>query len=424
MLGPHASPLRIPDFRWLVGGVTVSALGSAMTPVALAFAVLDLGGSATQLGLVVAAFSAAEVVTILYGGVLGDRLPRQLLMQGSAAATCISQAICATVLITGHGSILFLTLIGVLNGCLGALAQPASNSLTRFTVPAELLARAVVVRSLANQTSYAVGFAVAGIIVAVAGPGWAIAVDAASYAFAAAFFSLIRVAAPSRGERERLLSELADGAREVLRHSWLWLLITQALLYHLCFGGVQGVLGPIVVGDTWGEEAWGWALASMMAGFVIGGLVALRWRPTFLLRWGVLLLSLTAAFPLAMALADQLPLVLLGAAVHGVGLQLFSVNWDLAIQENVAEDMLSRVYAFDLVGSFVCRPLGLALTGPVVGLVGTYRWLVVVAAVIGLSSLAALALPSVWRLTRRVSAVSTAPEGTGELRVPRPRRRG
>ena len=167
------SPLTSPDFRWLVAGISVSGLGSAMTPVALAFAVLHLGGSATQLGLVVAAFSLAEVVTILYGGVLGDRLPRQLLMQGSSAATCISQGTCAAVLVTGHGSIAFLTVIGVVNGCLGALAQPASSAMTRFTVTEAQLPRAVVVRSLANQTSYAVGYALAGIVVATAGPGWA-----------------------------------------------------------------------------------------------------------------------------------------------------------------------------------------------------------------------------------------------------------
>ena len=408
-----ASPLTSPDFRWLVSGIAVSGLGSAMTPVALAFAVLDLGGSASQLGLVIAAFALADVVTILYGGVLGDRLPRQLLMQGSAAATCISQAVCATVLVTGHGSILFLALIGVVNGCLGALAQPASNAMTRFTVTEAQLPRAVVVRSLANQTSYAIGFALAGVVVATAGPGWAVAADALTYALAAACFAMIRTEAPTTAGGERLLAELADGAREVLRHTWLWLLIGQALLYHLCFGGAQGVLGPIVVGDTWGEEAWGGAMAALMAGFVLGGLVALRWRPRHLLRSGVVLLSLTAAFPLAMALADQLWLVLAGAAVHGIGLQLFSVSWDLAIQENVAEDKLSRVYAFDLVGSFVCRPLGLALTGPVSGVVGVDRWLVVVAAVMGASSLAALAAPSVRGLTRR-----PAPLGAGGAAAP------
>jgi MFS family permease len=402
-----SSPLTSPAFRYLVGGVAVSGVGSAMTPVALAFAVLDLGGSATQLGLVVAAFSAAEVLTALYGGVLGDRLPRQLLMQGSAAATCVSQAVCAAVLITGHGSIWFLSVIGVVNGCLGALARPASSAMTRLTVTPEQLPRAVVLRSLANESAFAVGFALAGIVVAVAGPGWAIAVDAASYGVAAVLFSLIRVQGTVAGQRKPVLAELAEGAREVFRHTWLWLLIGQALLYHLLYGGAQQVLGPIVIGDTWGEEAWGWSMSALMGGFIVGGLVALRWRPRHLLRWGVVLLSLTAAFPLAIALSPSLPVVLVGAAAHGVGLQLFSVNWDLAIQENVAEDMLARVYSFDLVGSFVCRPIGLALTGPVSALVGVDLWLVVVAAVIGFSSLAALGAPSVRHLTRRpVSARS------------------
>ena len=144
-------------------------------------------------------------------------------------------------------------------------------------------------------------------------------------------------------------------------------------------------------------------LSALMAGFVAGGVVALRWRPRHLLRWGVLMLSLTAAFPLALAVADDLSVVLVGAFVHGVGLQLFSVSWDLAIQENVAENMLARVYSFDTVGSFVCRPLGLALTGPVAAVVGTDRWLVVVAAVIGLSSIAALGAPSIRGLTRRTT---------------------
>lgn len=403
--GPD-SPLRSRDFRLLVSGATVSAFGNAMAPVALAFAVLELGGSASELGLVVAAFALAEVVTILYGGVLGDTVPRQLLMQGSAAATAVTQAVCAAVLVTGHGQIWVLTVIGILNGCLGALSQPASNAMTRFTVPAEQLADAVVVRRLSQQIALAGGFAVAGVVVAAVGPGWAIAVDAATYAVAAACFALIRVDAPLAERSASLLADLGDGAREVLRHTWLWLLIGQALLYHLFYGGAQGVLGPIVISERWDEAAWGWAMAALMGGFVAGGVVSLRWRPRRLLRTGVVLLALTAAFPLAMAVADQLPLVLLGAALHGFGLELFSVSWDLAIQQNVAEDKLARVYSFDIVGSFVCRPLGLALTGPVAALTGNGAWLLVVAAVIAGSSLLSLLARSVRDLERR------APEPT------------
>jgi MFS family permease len=101
-----------------------------------------------------------------------------------------------------------------------------------------------------------------------------------------------------------------------------------------------------------------------------------------------------------MALSDRLWVVMLGAFAHGFGLEIFSVNWDLSIQQNVAEDKLARVYSFDLVGSFVARPLGLAFTGPVAQAVGFDHWLVVVAAVMGGSSLLALLSRDVRRLVR------------------------
>ena len=204
------------------------------------------------------------------------------------------------------------------------------------------------------------------------------------------------------GDRQSLLGDLGAGAAEVFRHTWLWLLIGQALLYHLFYGGVQGVLGPIVVGKEWSPSAWGWALAMLMFGFMLGALVCLRWKPRHGLAVGTVFLSLTACFPLAMALSDQLPVLLLGAFLHGFGLEIFSVNWDLSIQTEVAEDKLSRVYAFDIVGSFVARPLGLVLVGPIVAVTGATTWLLVVAAIMGGSSLLAATVPSVRRLERRV----------------------
>ncbi|KRC64293.1 MFS transporter [Aeromicrobium sp. Root236] len=398
----RSGPLAHPDYRYLVSGATISALGNAITPVALAFAVLDLGGSATDLGLVVSAFAAAEVLTVLAGGVLGDRLPRQLMLQGSAAAAAVFQALIAVALIGGWATIPLLAVGGVLNGCLGALSGPSSSALTRQTVPAEELPKAVAVRRLAQNGAMVIGFSGAGSLVAAFGSGWAIAVDAGTFAVAAVCFGLIRVprlVAPEKAPS--LLGDLRAGAAEVFRHTWLWLLIGQALLYHLFYGGVQGVLGPIVVGDSLGRSAWGWALGALMLGFIIGGVVTLRWRPRRGLFVGTALLALTAAFPLAMALSDHLPLLLLGAFLHGFGLEIFSVNWDLSIQQNIPENKLARVYSFDIVGSYVARPLGLVVTGPIASAVGFDTWLLVVAAVMGGSALLSLASPAVRRLERR-----------------------
>lgn len=394
-------PLHQRSFRWLVTGSTVSSLGSAITPVALAFAVLDLGGSATQLGLVVGAYALAEVVTTLFGGVLGDRVPRKIMMEGASTASALTQAFVAASLIGHWSSVTLLAVMGLVNGCVSALGGPSSSAMTPLTVPVHQLPAAISLRRLCSNTAQIVGFGVAGIIVAVFGAGWGIAIDAVTYLVAAVCFSMLRVPHVMAPKGESLLRGLGVGAREVMRHTWLWMLIGQALLYHLFFGGVQGVLGPIVVGDEFGRAAWGLAMAALMVGFVVGGLVTLRWRPRRALLTGTVCLALTACFPLAMALSPTVAGVLVGAFLHGFGLEIFSVWWDLSIQQAVPADRLARVYSFDIVGSFVARPVGLVLTGPVAAAIGFDRWLVVVGLVMAGSSLLAACTPDVRRQVRR-----------------------
>jgi MFS family permease len=404
--GDH--PLHHAPFRWLVSGTTINLLGSGIAPVALAFAVLDLGGGASELGLVVGLYALADVAAVLFGGVLGDRLPRTVMMQGAAAAAAVVQGLVALSLIGGWSSIPLLAGLGMLNGALSALGGPSSSAITQQTVPAELLQRAISWRRIAQNVAMIVGNGIAGLLVVWVGSGWALAFDALTFAVAAALFTRIDVApVAAPGAREGLWGDVASGFREVMRHTWLWLLILQALLYHLFYGGAQSVLGPIVVGDGLGRPAWGWALSTMMFGFVVGGLVTLRWRPRHALFVGTCFLGLTAAFPLAMAWSDSLAVVLLGAWLHGFGLEIFSVGWDLSIQEQVEPDKLARVYSFDMIGSFIARPIGLVLTGPMVALVGAQTWLTVVGAVIIGSVLVALTSRDVRRLERK----EPAPDG-------------
>ncbi len=397
-------------FRWLLAGASVNSLGNGIAPVALAFAVLDLGGDASDLGIVVGLYALADVLAVMFGGVLGDRLSRRTMMETAMAGAAVAQGVTAWALITGRASLPLLAVIGVVIGALGALAGPSSSAMTQQTVPATLLRQAVVWRRLGQNAAVIVGSGAAGLLVVGFGSGWALAVDAATFAVAAFAFSRIDVPpVVSTEERESLWGDVAAGFREVLRHTWLWLLILQALLYHLFYGGAQSVLGPIVVGDTIGRAAWGYALAAMMAGFVVGGLVTVRWKPKRALFVGVWFLALTAAFPFAMAWSDLMVVVLAGAFVHGFGLEIFSVGWDLSIQENVAPDKLARVYAFDLIGSFVARPVGLALTGPVAQLVGYDVWLTVVGSVIVASVAASLFAPDVRRLERRPDVEEVVP---------------
>ena len=398
---PQESPLRHHPFRWLLAGSTVNSLGNMIAPVAIAFAVLDLGGSATQLGLVVGAYALADVVAVLWGGVLGDRLPRTVLMRGANLAAAAVQGLVALTLIGDHGSLWLLAVGGAINGALGSLAGPSTQAVTPQTVPETSLRQAIALRRLSQNTAAIVGSGIAGLLVAWIGTGGALAVDAVTFLVAAGCFTRIHVPAVPAAVRRHALAEAREGFREVMRHSWLWSLIAMALIYHLFYGGSQGVLGPIVVGDHIGRAAWGYALSAMMAGFVVGGLLCLVWKPRRALLVGELFLVLTFCFPLAMAISDNVWVVLAGAFLHGFGLEIFSVGWDLSIQENVPEHMLARVYSFDQLGSFIARPLGLALTGPLASAVGERSWLLVVAGAMAFAEIAPFLIRDVRRLERR-----------------------
>lgn len=393
-------PIDFAPFRWLAAGSTVNLLGNGIAPVALAFAVLDIGGSATDLGLVVAAYALADVAAVVFGGVLGDRLPRRMLMTGGNALAALTQGVAAASLLGHWSSLWLLALLAAANGALGSLSGPATQAVTQQTVPAVMLPRAITWLRLAKNLATFIGFGAAGMLVAGVGSGWALAADAVTFALAALCFSRLHVPAVVSRSGQRFLAEAREGLAEVTGRVWLWSLILMATLYHLFYGGSQGVLGPVVVGEHVGRSAWGFALAAMMAGFISGGVVSLFWRPRRLLYAGETFLVLTACFPAAMAFSDLPLLILAGAFLHGFGLEIFSVNWDVAIQQNVPADRLARVYSFDLLGSFIARPVGLALTGPVAAVVGERQWLGVVAAVLVLAAVVPLAIPDVRRLER------------------------
>src|ERR1044072_815954 len=138
----EAHPLRHAPLRWLVTGKTINLLGNGIAPVALAFAVLDLGGGASELGLVVGLYALADVGAVLFGGVLGDRLPRTVMLQGSSLAAAVGQGAVGWSLVGGWARIPVGAGLGVVTGVLGALAGPSSSALTQQTVPAPALQQA------------------------------------------------------------------------------------------------------------------------------------------------------------------------------------------------------------------------------------------------------------------------------------------
>ncbi|GAA3628370.1 MFS transporter [Kineosporia mesophila] len=396
----HRSPLQYASFRWLLAARTTSILGNAVAPIALAFAVLDLTGSAADLGLVVASRSIANVAVLLLGGVIADRLPRHVVLVGTSLAAAATQAAVAALVLTGSATIPGLVLLSIANGAVAAVSLPAAAALVPDTVPTALLRPANALLRLGLNFAGILGASVGAGLVALLGPGWGLAVDAVGFALAGILFAMMSLPkAPARDTgAPSVVSDLREGWREFSGRRWVWVVVAQFTLLNAAFVGATSVLGPVVADATFGRAAWGLVVAAQTAGLALGAVIALRWRPRHALGIGVALMAVTAVPVAALAVAPALPTLIVAFAVGGVALEIFAIAWDQSLQTHVPREALSRVYSYDMVGSFVAVPLGEALVGPLAHTFGTGPVLGGCAVIIVVASLAAVGVRDVRRL--------------------------
>ena len=259
-------------------GQAISLLGDGMVGVALAFAVLDLTGSIGDLGLVFAARTIPMVVFLLVGGVFADRLPRRAVMLNADVARLVTQGTIAVLLISGRAQIWQLVLTQAVYGTATAFFNPASTGLIPSVVSPGRLQQANALRALAMASGSVAGPALAGILVAAASPGWALAVDAASFGVSAVFLALLHLPPHERVPVKPFLHELGEGWREVTSRSWVWSILAFAGLANMA-GNVFFIVGAYVAKTELGG-AGSWALISSAFGLgaVAGGIVVLRMK--------------------------------------------------------------------------------------------------------------------------------------------------
>ncbi|HEY0260376.1 MAG TPA: MFS transporter [Lacisediminihabitans sp.] len=402
-------PFESAPFRWLAAARFTTVLGNAVAPLALAFAVLDLTGSPSDLGLVVACRSVANVAVLLFGGVLADRFSRTVLLTGTSVAAGLSQGVIAALVLSGTATIPLLAGLSVVNGAVAAVSFPASAALVPSTVGTEQLRSANSILRLGVNAGTLVSAAAGSVMIAVVGPGWGLAFDAFTFLVAAALFTRIRVAGSVRAKDSgsSMLRDLRDGWQEFSRRSWVWVVVVQFMVVNAAFVGAIAVLGPLVADRTFGRASWGLIIASETAGLVLGSLLALRWRPSRALGTGVVLVAVTALPAVMLALRPSVPVLMACFAVGGIAIEQFGVAWDQSLQQHIPGEKLARVYSYDAVGSFLAIPLGEVLVGPLAATAGTTPVLLGAGSLIVLATLGAACVPSVWR-TRNVRAAVTA----------------
>ncbi len=380
---------------WFAGS-SLSALGTAMVPVTLTFAVLGRFHTATAVGTVLAAQTAPLALLLLFGGVVGDRVSRRLLLLASDVVSAIVQTLAALLLLHGHWQLWQLAALFAVQGAAAGLSAPALLGMVSDVVPAADRQQANTLRSLASSTALIAGPAVAGVVAGFGGGGLGLGVNAGTYALSAAALAAMTTtpaARPADGtSRPTIAADLVQGWREFRSRSWLWAIVGQFGLFHLLVYPPVMVLGAVVAErHLGGASAWGSILAAFGAGSLAGGLVLLRWHPHRPLFVATVSGFGFAAFAAALALRAPLVAVVVVAFGCGALLATFDVLWNTALTTHVPPDVLSRVSAYDYFGSVVLLPVGYAVVGPVAAAIGIAAtlwiaagaWVVLCAAVLG-----------------------------------------
>lgn len=393
------SLFRHRDFRLLLYGQSLSTVGDRLVFVALALYVTDIG-SPTDVGIVLASHAVPLVGFLLIGGVWADRLPRHLVVVTTDVIRFGLHALLAALIFTGAVEIWHIAVIEACFGTAEAFYRPAFSGLVPQTVPEDEIQPARAAFGTVETIAEFAGPALATALVLGVGPGWAFALDAATFLVSAAF--LVRLQPRRRGEqavRTTVLGELREGWSEVRSRTWIWVIVAAFSLGLLTAFGPWMTLGPTISIERYDTRAVYGILASAMgAGTIAGALIGFRWRPRFPMRTGMLLaLPLPVAlgaFGLGLPVAVLLPIFVL----TGTGIALFDIWWHTALAERVPPHMLSRVTAYDWMGSLALLPVGYVLAGPLGEALGAVEVLSAGSAI----ALAALAGSLLFRDVRRL----------------------
>jgi predicted MFS family arabinose efflux permease len=312
---------------------------------------------------------------LAFGGVLGDRFPRRLVMiSGDLASTAVRMAM-GVLLVTGHAQVWELIALQAVGGASVALYNPAFYGLVREIVPVASLQRANSLLAIARYAAFPLGAATGGTIVATIGPGTALLFDAGTYAASALLLSLVRVETVARAT-STLLRELRDGWDAFTSYTWLWLLTVWISLYFVLTYAPFFVLGPYIAKHSMGgASTWAAVVTGEGIGALLGSLAGLRMRarrPLVTVGW---IFLPTAVQSVLLAFHASVYALAPAASFAGFGFACGSVVWDTAVQRAVAPDKVARVAAYGWMSAMVFLPAGYALAGPIASLVGMRAYL-------------------------------------------------
>jgi hypothetical protein len=400
------------QFRLLFAGQALSVIGDRITAVVLPFAVLSIGGSTIDVGIVAAAGFLPFIVLGLIGGVIADRIERRRIMVISDLVRLATQLTAGVLLVSGHAEVWHLAALMALFGAADSFFAPAMGGLMPQTIDQpHHLQPANALRSMTMSTGSIIGPALGGILVAVAGEGTALIVDASTFLASVVCLLALRPRTVERAEvPEPFIADLKGGWREVRARRWVWSFLLAMVVYHAIVLPSIFVLGPVLFEEEL-DGATSWAVVSIAFGLgsIVADILLMKWRPRFALRIAAIALALASCQ--AIIVGSGLPILAIAGLefLAAIGVSTFFTLWETSLQEHIPEASISRVTSYDYVASTGMIPLGVIVAGPVSEAVGIHETLAAMTAFGILAAIACLAVRAVRNLPRGSGRDTAAP---------------
>jgi predicted MFS family arabinose efflux permease len=412
--------LAIRDFRILLADRLLAPFSNGFSLVGVSFAVLKVTGSTADLSYVIAAQAAPMLVFSLLSGVFADRFrPQWVIIAGNLCVVVGEGVFGILMLTTGHPPLGAMIGLEAINGIGGAVFYPASNALLPQLVPDPLFQEGSSISRLAMNMGQMTGAAAGGLLVAVAGPGWALTLCAIGMSGTIPLMFAVkggqgRLRPRTVRESPSMIAELREGWGEFRKHTWLWATVVQYCLVMMAWNGSFMVLGPVVArAHLGGAAAWGAISAADALGLIAGGIISLRYTPRRPMLFVVCTGGVLALSPLLLGLVAPLPVICLAAFGLGALVEVMMVQWTVAMATRIPSDKLARVSSYDAFGSLAAMPLGALAAGPLAASIGVPATQFAAAAVIFAASAFTLIPRDIW--TIRSDDIETGNGAMAEL---------
>jgi len=393
--------LRKPNLSKMFVAYLVSYTGTAMAPIAMAFGVLELTGSTKDTAIVIAAPTLASIVVLLFGGVIADRTSRKRVLYSAEFLAMAAQFVMAFLFLSGLASVPWLTFFMLINGVAMALHAPAATGFIIQLVDKDELQAANALLGTARNSAIAVGAALGGLLVALFGAGMTLLIDAISFGISALFVFSTRPNLQIQPAAASVFEDLRLGWKEFTSHTWLWVIVLQFSLIVAAVESVFGLIGPAVARDHMGGAVdWGIIASCFGLGTLAGGIISMKVRPVYPMRFATLLTFFFSGVSITLALSLPVYFVALAAFISGLAGQIFAVIWYTTLQTKVPAQLLSRVSAYDHLGSIALAPLGIVVAGFLYETMGFRQTLLIAAATVFIPTVIALCVRDVRMMTR------------------------